>query len=550
MPTITINRKVVESLVGKKLPEKELKDRISMLGTDLEQVDDKEIVVEIFPNRPDMLSEQGFARAFSSFIGSKTGLRKYNVKKSGEKVIVDKSLKNVRPYSVCAILKNLKLDDEKIREIIQIQEKLHVTFCRKRKKAAIGIYPIEEIKFPIYFTAKKPEEIVFRPLEWKKEINAKEILEQHPAGIAYKDLLVGLKKYSIFHDANNDILSMPPVINSHKTGRVSDKTKEVFIEVSGYELHTLNYVLNILVTALADMGAQIYSMDVVYPDKKLTTPNLEPTKMKFDLKYINKLLGLNLSEKQVKELLEKMGFSYEKNTVIIPAYRADILHPVDLAEDIAIAFGYENFTPEIPSKATVGQEDSYEKFRKHVANILTGLNLFEISSYHLANQDKQFKDMSFKSDEFVKLANSLSEEFQIMRYWIMPNLMKVLSENTHNEYPQNLFESGKTFKLGKSDTGVVEDDKLACLLCDNNIDYTKIRQVLDYLFSQIGLKYEIKEAQHPSFISGRSGKIIFNKKELGFIGELHPKVISMFGVEMPIAGFELDLRKVFEKVEK
>ena len=82
MPTININRKVFESLVGKKLPTEKLKDRISMLGTGLENVDEKEIVVEVFPNRPDMLSVQGFARAFSSFIGYKTGLRPYENQKS------------------------------------------------------------------------------------------------------------------------------------------------------------------------------------------------------------------------------------------------------------------------------------------------------------------------------------------------------------------------------------------------------------------------------------------------------------------------------------
>src|SRR3989339_1313838 len=186
MPTVNFDRKVIEKLIGKRLSEEELKDRISMLGTDLEKMDEDEIIVEVFPNRPDLLSEQGFGRAMSSFLGVNTGLKEYKVKKSGQKVIVSKGMEDVRPYTVCALVKNLKLDDEKIREIIQIQEKLHITFCRKRKKAAIGIYPLENIKLPIYFCARKPEDIVFRPLEWKKEINVKQILEQHPTGIEYK----------------------------------------------------------------------------------------------------------------------------------------------------------------------------------------------------------------------------------------------------------------------------------------------------------------------------------------------------------------------------
>lgn len=546
MPTITLNRKVVDALVGKKLPTEKLKDRISLLGTDLEKVDDNEIITEIFPNRPDMLSEQGFSRALSSFIGVKTGLRKYNLKKSGEKVIVDKSLKEVRPYTVCAIVKNLKLDDEKIREIIQIQEKLHITFCRRRKKAAIGIYPLKEITFPIRFTAKKPEEIRFRPLEWKKEISGKQILEQHPAGIKYKELLKGLKKYPIFIDAKGSILSMPPVINSYRTGSVTDSTTEVFIEVSGFDLHTLNYVLNILVTALGDMGAQIYSMDVEYPDRKLTTPDLEPAKMKVRLSYINKLLGLDLSEKQLKTLLEKMGYGYRDKEALVPAYRPDVIHPADLAEDIAVAYGYENFTPQIPEKATTGKEDRFEKLKKKISYIFVGQKLLEVSSYHLANKNTQFNAMDFSSDKYVELANSLSEEFSIMRYWLLPNLMKILSENTHNEYPQEIFESGRIFRLGKNNTGVVESQNLACAVCGSDANYTKIRQLLDLLFSQMGLNYKIKEYSYNSFIPGRSAKVIFNKKQIGFIGEIHPKILDNFKIEMPAAAFEINLEEVFE----
>ena len=89
MPTVTLNKSVFERLVGKKLPLEVLKDRISYLGTDLERIEGNEIHVEVFPNRPDMLSVQGFSRVFSSFIGAKTGLRQYKVEPSKEKVIIE-----------------------------------------------------------------------------------------------------------------------------------------------------------------------------------------------------------------------------------------------------------------------------------------------------------------------------------------------------------------------------------------------------------------------------------------------------------------------------
>ena len=195
MPMINLNRKAFEHYVGKKLPTDILKDRISYLGTDLEDANDNEIIVEVFPNRPDLLSMQGFSRAFSSFIGVKTGLRKYKTAKAEHRMIVEDSVSDVRPYTACAIVKGMSFDDEKIKEVIEIQEKLHITYGRHRKKIAIGIYPFEKIKTPIKFMAEDPKKIVFQPLESKEEMNALEILEKHPAGKEYGHLLAGKKKF-------------------------------------------------------------------------------------------------------------------------------------------------------------------------------------------------------------------------------------------------------------------------------------------------------------------------------------------------------------------
>ncbi|MEM4397984.1 MAG: phenylalanine--tRNA ligase subunit beta [Candidatus Woesearchaeota archaeon] len=587
MPTIKINRKVLESLIGKKLSTEELKDRISMIGTALEDINENEIIVEVFPNRPDMLSEQGFARALSSFLGvkGKTGLKKYKVNKplKDYKVYVSKENLNVRPYTACAIVKNLKLDDEKIKEIIQIQEKLHITFCRRRKKAAIGIYPLDKIKLPIYFEAKKPNEIKFKPLDTNAEMTALEILEKHDKGKEFKHLVDGLNKYAIFRDSANNILSFTPIINSDYTGKVDESTKEVFIEVSGFDLRTNVYVLNILVCALADMSedVEIYQMEVIYPTnykeikaenfelKKskneilLISPKLEPRKLKFDLSFVNKWLGLSLNENEVKKLLEKMGFGYEKITkkgkiehiALIPAYRADILHQVDLTEDIAIAYGYENFKPEIPKKATTGNEDIFEKFKKKIAYLLIGLGLMETSSYHLTNKEILLKMNLDENDlkDIVEIADSKSAEHNILRKSLLPNLMEILSKNTHNEYPQNIFEIGIVFNQDKNEeTGVKEKTNLAVAISDINADYTKIRQILEYLLNSIGFNennYQIKEAEHKSFIKGRCAKIVLklnqNEQEIGFLGEIHPSVLEKFGVEMPVSMLEIELGFLF-----
>ena len=546
MPTININRNVFEKLVGKKLPTEKLKDRISLLGTDLEDVTEKEIIVEIFPNRPDMLSVQGFARAFSSFINVKTGLRQYKVEPSHEKMLVDKSVADVRPYTACAIVKNMHFDDEKIKEVIDIQEKLHITYGRNRKKVAIGIYPFEKIKTPIKFLAQNPKDIVFQPLESKKEMNMLEILEKHSAGRAYGHLLKGMKKFPVFRDANNEILSVPPIINSHKTGKINEKTNEVFIECSGFDFNVLKKCLNMIVTALYEMGGKVYSMELTYGSKKSTTPDLSPEEVKVDIDYINRLLGLNLKENKIKKLFERMGYGYRNKKVLIPAYRTDIIHQSDLAEDIAIAYGYENFHSVIPHVATIAQENKFEIFKSKISSLLVGLDLMETSTYNLTNKEFQCKKMNAQL-QLIELANSISSDYGMLRAWIVPSLMEILSNNKHHEYPQKIFTIGTIFKKDRSsDTNIGEDQRLAVALASENTDYTKVRQILDYLFRSLGLKYEIAETEHNSFISGRVARVIVNGRKIAYIGEISPQVITNWGLEVPVTAFELNLTELYE----
>ena len=535
MPTINLNKNEFEKLVGKKLPLDKLKDRISMLGTDLEDVKNNEIIVELFPNRPDMLSEQGFARAFSSFIGVKKGLKEYKAKKSDYKLTVDSSVNDIRPFTSCAIVKNLKFDDEKIKQIIQIQEKLHIGYGRNRKKCAIGIYPLDKIKFPIYYKALEPNKIRFTPLESNKEMNGNEIIEKHLTGKEYGYLLKDKDKFPIFVDANDKILSMPPIINSKETGRINEKTKEVFIEVSGFDYKIVSKCLNFIVCALSDMKGVIYEISLSYGNKKIISPDLKPESMKIDIDYVNKILGLNLKEKDVKNYLERMGYGYKNKIVSIPCYRDDIMHQIDLVEDIAIAYGYENFKEEIPNVSTIAEEDKSEKLKKKIRDVLIGFGYFECNSYNLISEEILNK-MNFNKEK-IKVTNPVNVDYNTLRNWMIPSLMKVLSENKHNEYPQKIFEVGTVFEKEESES-------LGVLSCHSNANFTEVKQILDYLFNNLDLKYTLEEIEHGSFISGRTGKIRFNNKTIGFIGEINPKVIDNFNLEIPVVGFELNLKEL------
>ncbi|VVB84094.1 Phenylalanine--tRNA ligase beta subunit [uncultured archaeon] len=542
MANVTFSRKQFEKEIGK-LDEK-MQNKIAMFGTPLEKFDNEEMEIEVFPNRPDLLSYHGFKRAFLAFLGKQTGLKEYKLNKPEKDyvVIIDSSVKNVRPYTACAIIRGLKFDDEKIKEIVDMQEKLHLTIGRKRKKIAIGIYPLEKIKLPITFKALEPDKIKFIPLESDREMSGLQILQKHPTGKEYAHLLAGKSKFPVFTDAENNILSMPPIINSQVTGKVTGSTADVFVECSGFDFPVLNKCLNIITTNLAEMGGKIYQMELRENKTKSITPDFSPEKMKINLKNANSLLGLELNEKEVKKLLEEMGYNYNKESAEIPPWRVDILHEVDLIEDIAIAYGYEKFIPEIPEVTTVGEQDKKEIIKRKIAEILCGLNILEVSNYHLTSKAEQFRKMSMPEEGFIEVEESKTD-YTILRKDLTHYLLKILSENVDSEYPQKIFELGRIFNSAK------EEEHLSLAVSPAN--FTDTRQIVEYLSKMMNLNFQISEPDKipPYLIDGRTAEIKLDSKAIGFLGEIHPKILKNWKIKMPVALFEINLEEIFGELE-
>ncbi|MDP3966240.1 MAG: hypothetical protein Q8Q04_01785, partial [archaeon] len=325
-------------------------------------------------------------------------------------------------------------------------------------------------------------------------------------------------------------------------GRVTSRTKDIFVECSGFDFEILKKCLNILVTNLAEMGGKIYQMKI--NDK--VTPDLESEKMNLSVESANLLLGLNLDEKEVKQCLEKMGYNYKSGKVEVPPWRVDILHEVDLIEDIAIAYGYENFEPSIPKISTIGVEDKKEVIKRKIAEILTGLKLFETSSYHLIRKEDQFLKMGVSEKEergFVPVESSKTE-YSILRKDLTSPLFKIISENSDSEYPQKIFEMGRVFYM--KDKKIIEEERLGVLNAPGN--FTDLKQILDYLFSNLNLDFNIEEDDSDlPFVEGRRGKIIFEGEKIGSIGEVHPKILKNWKIKVPVSLFEISLEKIFEK---
>lgn len=534
MTGVTFDKRMLLKLVGKKLPDQLLSEKCAMLGTAIDQITETTITLDVTPNRPDLLSVQGFSRALKSYLGIETGLQKYKVLRGKNVVTINPNLKPIRPFTACAIVRKLRLDDEKIREIIDVQEKMHGTYARKRKRCAIGIYPLKEIEFPVSFEARNPGDIVFTPLEMEKPLPSLQILKDHPKGKEYSQLLFGFKQFPVFVDASGAIMSLVPIINSKLTGRVTSETKEAFIEVSGHDFEVCHKALLMLCAMFSDMGATIESVELHYGTKKVRTPDFKPEKMKLAVGKVNKLLGTALTQKQVNSCLRKMGYDVKGTAVSVPAYRADVLHEVDLIEDVAIGYGYDNLAPSIPAITAIGQESRQAVLERKLRELMTGQGFLEVKNFCLSSSQIQLQN-TYQIRRVVEMENPLTADYSILRHMLIPGLLEVLSKNKHNEYPQMIFEIGPVWTPE-------EEPRMAFVLCsEKGVGFTEAKQTLEAMMRALGKQLSVRPLEDKLFISGRGA--VFPG---GFFGEIHPQVLVNFEIPFAVAAGEIRFREIVE----
>ncbi|UCH57029.1 MAG: phenylalanine--tRNA ligase subunit beta, partial [Candidatus Bathyarchaeota archaeon] len=504
--------------------------------------------LEVFPNRPDLLSIEGLARAYATFTGLMTGLKEYEVKKAGYKVNVEEKVEGVRPYFVTAVVKNVDFDDPLIRSIIQMQEKLHVTHGRRRRKVAIGLHNLEPVEFPVTYTTKPPE-FRFRPLGERFEKNLTQILTEMHAGKEYAWILEGFKEYPMIIDSKGMVLSMPPIINGEHT-RIDEATRDIFIDVTGTDLKAINEVLNIITTTFADRGAEVYAVENSYPNGEvLRTPNLEPWEMELDNSYVNKTLGMDLTQEETARYLSMMGYDAEPSGVLrvkVPSYRTDIMHPMDLVEDVAIAYGYDNFVPEIPEIASEAGEDPLEVFSRGLRNFLVGFGLIEVVTFMMSNPDKLFHRMGLPEEPIAETENPKMEGYTCLRNRLLPSLMEVLSTNKHHPHPQNIYEVDDVILLDPTtETGAKTARRLAVALCHARANFSEIKAVMKSILENLEVEAEIEAGGLDCFIGGRRYVAKTGGKSLCWAGELKPEVLEGWELEMPVAALEMDVDRLF-----
>lgn len=540
MPVLKIYFSRIQKMSG--LSRERVLDRLPYLGLDIEGTDAESVRIEYNPNRPDYSTDYGVSRALRGLVGKDTGLQRYRASVGKSRVIADGSLSRVRPFISCLVARGLKLDDETIRQLISMQEDLHNGLGRKRRKVAIGLHDLMAIEFPVYYSAKRAD-FAFVPLGSEEEMTVADIIKWTETGQAYGRILGRTDAYPMLYDSKGTVLSFPPIINGQKT-KVDRTTRGLFVDVTSTDERLGNEVLAIVSCALADAGASLETVRVAYAKRSAVTPDLSPAKMKFDLRLVNSLTGLSLSKKEAKEALRRSRLDLDqKGFATIPSYRVDILHPVDLAEEVVIGYGLDKMTPSYPPSGDAGAYDPALASLEAMCLTMAEAGYNETMSFDLADDSVLFGNFGRSSAARLEVENPRTAEHSLLRDSLLPSLVAVLGRNTKNEYPQRVFEAGKVFR--RSDTGIVESTSIAALSAHSSASFTEAKMHLQALVKRhFGGAAETRPGRHWAFAEGRCAEVVVKGASIGHVGEVQPRALAAFGLDVGACGFELDLSRL------
>src|SRR5918992_666484 len=554
VPVVNIKLERLKKLIPGVKMNKVL-DMLPFVALDIEDVDKDVIRVEYNPNRPDLSSDYGVARALRGLFEIETGMPKFKLAgKSGLAVRVEDAVKKIRPYVVAFVAKNGTLDDETLKQLIAMQEDLHNGVGRKRKKASIGIHNLDVIKFPVTYKTVSGD-YSFKPLGESSEFPIYQILKDLEIGKQYGHILSAFERYPLIVDSAGTVLSFPPIINSQAT-KVNEGCRNLFVEVTATDQETAEDLLAIIAMTLYDAGFEIRTVSVVHSgsrNKKIETPQMKPKVISADVDYINSILGLTLDTKQIitclkKSRLDAKALNRKKIACTIPRYRIDIYDPIDISEEVAIGYGIYNLEPQFPTSPTAGNKDSLSVYFDKIREAMIGLGMIESLNFMLTSKEVQYGSFGIipTKEDVLSVDTSKSTEHEILRDSLVPVLLQSLSYNIHEQYPQRLFEIGKTF-IKSTPTMIEERWSVGAAIAHADAGYTEIKSTMQALLrSCFGKEATTKASTNPMFMEGRCAEVIFDGKTVGALGEIIPRALENVKLRVPVAAFEINLLAIIK----
>ncbi|XP_015120127.1 phenylalanine--tRNA ligase beta subunit [Diachasma alloeum] len=589
MPTVGVKRDSLFKALGKTYSDEEFQTLCFAFGLELDEVTtekqmiskeqgveqsagaSEEIIyrIDIPANRYDLLCLEGLVTGLLIFLEKISAPRYKTIDlDQRESIDITERCKQIRPYIVGAVLRGVTLTKESYDSFIDLQDKLHQNICRKRSLVSIGTHDLDTVKGPFTYDAKPPEEIRFKPLNQDKEYNGLEIMElyaHHAQLKQYLSIIRDSPVYPVVFDSEGTILSLPPIINSDHS-KITLNTKNILIEATATDQTKAEIVLDTLVCAFSQYCKSKFTVETVgvrvNPGKKpivfLPHPKLTYRTVKINSKEAVNYIGVECSPEKVARLLSKMGLQTtvegdDQLSVEIPPTRHDVIHPCDIYEDIAIAWGYNNIERTIPQTSTVGNEFPLNKLSDHLRQELAQAGFTEALTFSLCSREDVSEKLGWCFDKIpaVTISNPKTLEFQVARTCLLPGLLKTISANKKMPLPLKLFEvSDVVLKDKKAECGARNERRLCAVYCNKSAGFEIIHGLLDRVMQLLEVPwsvdkskngYYLEAAEDPTYFPQRCAKVIVHGQVIGKMGVLHPEVLQKFELHLPCSSIEINI---------
>lgn len=600
MPNVDVLREEIFKRLGRTFTKKEFEELCFNFGIELDGVTSefkkvskeiseeeaikrdasKEVIytIDIPANRYDLLGLEGLSQGLNIFLGNCKPHKFTRTKpKHRMRVTTNPGKDELRPHVVCAVLRGMKMDQKIYDRLIELQEKLHFNICRQRKFVAIGTHDLDKIQPDFLYDARSPKDIKFQALKQDKTMTAEGLFKHYRqlgkaqcSVLKYCPIIEDSPLYPVIYDKRGEVLSLPPIINSEYS-KISVDTKNIFIECTATDLNKANIVLHTIVAGFSEYCEtpyQVEGVEVIYDNgESYITPTMEEQEFKCTREYINKKLGTDFSAKKIAELLSKMALQTQiKGSDLIvkaPITRSDLMHPVDVVEDTAIAFGFNNLKRPYPQDMTFGAQQPLnmlsDQIREHVAQcgfteVLTFVLMSKKQSYSKCNlQDKGYA---------VELSASKTKISEMCRVNLLPGMLETLSKNQGVvSLPIQIFELGDVVLMDKdTDVGARNERRLCAAVCTNKAGGLELVHGLLERVMQINQvyflhdesapegkrKYSLGKGQCPTFLPGLQAEVLMQDEggkwvQVGQFGIVAPAVLKKFGVMLQAMVYALEI---------
>jgi phenylalanyl-tRNA synthetase beta chain len=474
------------------------------------------VKLEVTHDRPDHFSAEGLARTLKGVADVEVGLPP--IKTTWSSLELNAETIEERPYLSMAVVRGVKLDDEAVKQLIQLQEKLHETYGRGRRKIAIGYYDVSKIKPPIFYTRVSQDD-EYVPLGFDRPVKIREMYELTEQGRRYSHL-INRERPPALVDGARQIMVIIPVLGS-ECCKITEETRDVLIDVTGTDPRAVHNMLSVLIYALLERSSN-KEVEIVRGGATYTHRHME---IEVDTEAVSDLLGVSLSPAEFERLVNKARLGYRGGKVVAPPYRINVLTWVDVAEDVAVMMGYNRLPREAPKVVTGGRRHGTEIFAGEVRRALMSMGFVEVSNYVLT--DRAVESLC----KAVYVANPISELYNAVRCSIVTQLIATASTMRRREV--KLFEVGDVVREGRT------LKVAAFLISRDGVTLTDGLSVAKTLCNRLGLNCRVSATEVGWALQNRAARIEGDVS--GYVAEANPDLLTIHGHLIPTVVGELVL---------